>query len=101
MSKKLSNIEIWNAKLDNSKKVSRKGLNGINYEYYIPKYGNSLEYYNDAIEVRSRKSPTSKWKNGKKPGQYQPIGDKKYFNFYQFRKMNKNQQRVIAILEIV
>lgn len=81
-----TNINAWNTKIDRSNTVIRLGRNGILYEYIMPLNANPFKYYEEAIDVRSHKSSTSKWKNGKKPGQYQPIGDKKYFNFYQLKK---------------
>lgn len=80
-------INDWNLKIDRTKTVIREGLNGVLYEYIIPINGNPYEYYNDAIDVRSHKKPGSKWNNGKKSGQYQPIGNKSHFTFYQLRQM--------------
>lgn len=76
------NINTWNAKVDFV--LQRIGLNGIHYEYAMPK-NYTGPWYENALTVRSKKSPVSKYKNGKKPGQYQPIGDKKYFTFYQIK----------------
>ena len=84
--KKLSNIEIWNAKIDRTATIKWQGANGVYYEYLMPFHGKD---YTEALAVQSRKSPTTKYKNGKKPGQYQPIGDSKYFTFAKLRAMKK------------
>lgn len=81
---KVDNISAWNAKVDIV--LQRTGLNGIHYEYVMPK-DYSGPWYENALTVRSKKSAKSKYKNGKKPGQYQPIGDKSYFTFYQLKKL--------------
>lgn len=100
-----SNIEtFWNAKIDNTKKVQRIGRNGVHYEYLMPLYGDPLHYYEEAEDVRSRKSPTTKYNNGKRPGQYQPVGDKSYFTFYeikQYKKLTKIIGNIIYMLETV
>lgn len=83
------NINDWNQKIDRTNTIIRLGRNGIYYEYIMPLNADPYDFYNSAIDVRSHKSPTSKWPNGKKPGQYQPIGDKRYFNYYQLKKMKK------------
>lgn len=80
-------ISVYNRRVDNSKTVHTIGKNGIHYEYIMPIFGERDKYLDQAIDVKSRKSPTSKYKNGKKPGSYQPVGDKRYFNFYQIQKM--------------
>lgn len=81
----------WNAKIDRTNTVLRMGRNGILYEYLIPISANPYEYYNTAIDVRSHKSATTKYDNGKKPGQYQPVGSKLYFNYYQLRKIKEGK----------
>lgn len=86
---RVDNISAWNAQVANSVSQFVTGKNGIVYEYIVPNYGRSSIYYMDAIDVRSHKSPVSKYKNGKKPGQYQPIGDKSYFTFYQLKQLKK------------
>ena len=86
MAKKLSNIEIWNAKIDRTATIKWKGANGVYYEYLMPFHGKD---YTEALAVQSRKSPTTTYNNGKKPGQYQPIGDVKYFTFFKLREMKK------------
>jgi hypothetical protein len=84
-----NNLNAWNNTVANSTSKFVRGRNGIIYEYIVPNYGRLDKYYMDAIDVRSHKSPTSKYKNGKKPGQYQPIGDKTYFTFYQLKQLKK------------
>lgn len=64
------------------------GKNGILYEYKIP-YGKSVkEYYQNATEVRSIKR-SEKYDNGYRIGQYQPLGSKKYFTYYQLKEMKE------------
>lgn len=79
-------VNDWGVRLDDTTTKQIIGKNGIHYEYVIPIKASSNRYYNNAVDVRSRKRFTSDWPNGKKPGQYQPIGDKSYFNFYQLKK---------------
>ena len=45
-----------------------------------------MNYYEEAINVKSVKK-SEEYMNGKRPGQYQPVGDKRYFNYYQLKKM--------------
>ena len=99
---KKSNIQNnWNAKIDRTKTVIRLGRNRVLYEYILPFKANAFEYYNEAVDVRSHKSATTKYNNGKKPGQYQPVGDKSYFNFYQLKKMKKeNYQNKLLIINL-
>ena len=67
------------------------GKQGILYEYIIP-YGKSVkEYYKNATDVRSIKR-SEQYDNGKRIGQYQPIGDKRYFTFYEL----KHQQATLT-----
>ena len=97
---KKSNIQNnWNAKIDKTKTVVRLGRNHVLYEYILPFNANPFNYYNEAIDVRSHKSATTKYNNGKKPGQYQSVGDKSYFNFYQLRHMKKEsyQDKLLII----
>lgn len=92
--RKLSNIEIWNAKVDKTSWVRRLGKQGILYEYRLPYGANPMKYYEDAIDVRSIKGNNNrKSSNGKRyrPGSYQPIGDKRYFNYYQMKKMSQKE----------
>ncbi len=89
-------INDYNAKIDKTKTVMRLGKNGILYEYILP-YGNNfwgveadpMHYYSDAIDVKSHKSATTKYDNGKRAGDYQPIGNKEHFTFYQLKEMQK------------
>ena len=87
--KKLSNIEIWNAKIDRTATIKYLGENGVHYEYLMP-FG--AKDYTEAAWVQSRKSPTTTYDNGKKPGQYQPIGGPEHFTFYQLRKMREEAE---------
>lgn len=90
--KKRGNIQnSWNAKLDRTKTVIRMGRNGVIYEYLIPLNGNPYYYYEDAVDVRSHKKEGTKYNNGKKPGQYQPVGSKMHFTYYQLRKIREGK----------
>lgn len=84
--KKKGNISAWNAKIDRTSTVIRLGRNGVIYEYLIPLGASPFHYYEDAIDVRSHKKAGTKYDNGKKPGQYQPVGDKSKFFFYKLKK---------------
>lgn len=84
------NINAYNTQLDKSITVMRMGRQGILYEYRLPYGANPMKYYEEAIDVRSRKRST-KYRNGKRPGQYQPIGDKRYFTYYQLKKMTAKE----------
>lgn len=92
---RVDNISAWNAKVDRTLTVRRFGRQGILYEYELPYGANPMNYYEDAINVKSVKHST-KYKNGKRPGQYQPIGDKRYFNYYQLNKMSPEQLKAWA-----
>lgn len=73
------------------------GKNGILYEYIVP-YGKSVkEYYKNATDVRSIKR-SEQYDNGYRIGQYQPIGDKRNFTFYQLTKMT-DEEKVQFLLE--
>ena len=102
--KKLSNIEIWNAKVKNAFWYKYIGRQGIWYEYLLPYGANPDRFYEEAIDVRSKKGFNRRRStNGKlyRPGSYQPIGDKRYFNFYQVKKRGpKGDDSHTAILDI-
>lgn len=82
-------INNWNAKIDRTNTVRRLGRNGILYEYELPYGANPMKYYEEAVNVKSVKR-SEKYNNGYRIGQYQPIGDKRYFSYYQLKKM-KNE----------
>ena len=82
-------INNWNAKIDRTLTVRRLGRQGILYEYELPYGADPNHYYEDAINVKSIKR-SEQYQNGKRIGQYQPIGDKRYFNYYQLKKMTNN-----------
>ena len=84
-------INSWNAKIDRTLTVRRLGRQGILYEYELPYGADPMHYYEEAINVKSIKR-SEQYQNGKRPGQYQPIGDKRYFTYYQLKKMNKQKQ---------
>ena len=101
----MDNISAWNAKIDKTLTVMRWGRQGILYEYILPYGANPMRYYEEAIDVKSRKSGRARpsTKNGKvyRPGVYQPVGDKRYFNFYQARKMREKDKVGETIKEVV
>ena len=80
-------INNYNTKLDRTLTVRRLGRQGILYEYELPYGADPMHYYEDAVNVKSIKR-SEKYSNGKRPGQYQPVGDKRYFNYYQLKKMS-------------
>lgn len=92
-----NNINAWNAKIDNSIKLLRLGRNGILYEYYLPYGSDNSKFYEEAIDVKSHKGNNRRpsTKNGKiyRTGEYQPIGDKRYFTYYQ----NKNKIKLFNL----
>jgi hypothetical protein len=85
-------INNWNAKVDRTLTVRRLGRQGILYEYELPYGADPMHYYEEAINVKSIKR-SEQYNNGKRPGQYQPIGDKRYFNYYQLNKMSAKQKQ--------
>lgn len=97
-------INLYNRRIDKSKTVEYLGKNGIHYEYVMPIFGEQDKFHTQAMDVKSKKSKTTKYKNGKKPGQYQPIGDKTYFNFYQLnalRDQGRSEEYIDMIAEIL
>lgn len=91
-----SNISIYNARVDRSLTQRVLGRNGIMYEFELPYGANPDKYYEEALNVKSvkgnnRRRSKSKKNFGKiyRPGTYQPVGDKRYFNYYQLNKMTK------------
>ena len=82
------NINVWNAQLDKAQRVRRLGRQGILYEYIVPYGANPMEYYKEAIDVKSIKR-SENYNNGYRIGTYQPIGDKRYFTYYQLKKMKE------------
>lgn len=89
-------INDWNLKTDKTLTVERTGKQGILYTYILPYGANPMNYYEEAIDVKSRKKEGSNWRSKRtnqvyRPGVYQPIGDKRYFTFYQMQKMTKRK----------
>lgn len=82
-------INDWNTKIDRTLTVRRLGRQGILYEYELPYGANPMNYYREAVNVKSIKR-SENYSNGKRPGQYQPLGDKRYFNYYQLNQMRKD-----------
>lgn len=84
-------INTWNAKIDRSATVRHLGRQGILYEFELPYGADKSKFYEEALNVKSIKRST-RYKNGKRPGQYQPIGDKRYFTYYQMNRMDPNER---------
>ena len=75
------------------------GRNGILYEYELPYGANPNHYYEEALNVKSIKR-SEQYSNGKRPGQYQPVGDKRYFNYYQLKKMKGSTSNNIESIKV-
>jgi len=89
-------VNLNRVKLDNPHLYRVLGRQGILYEYVIP-YGKSTRnFYETAVDVRSIKR-SEKYDNGFRIGQYQPVGDKRYFTFYQLNKMSDEDMLQWAI----
>lgn len=102
--RKLSNIEIWNAKVKNASWYKYIGRQGIWYEYLLPYGANPDKFYEEAIDVRSKKGFNRRRStNGKlyRPGSYQPIGDKRYFNFYQVKKRGNKGDKIDQLAQAI
>lgn len=91
-----SNISIYNAKVDRSLTQRVLGRNGIMYEFELPYGANPSKYYEEALNVKSVKGNNKRRSRSKnnfgkiyRPGTYQPVGDKRYFNYYQLNKMTE------------
>lgn len=94
-----SNIEMYNMSVDRTNTIRRLGRNGILYEYEMPYGADPRYFYEEALNVKSIKGnngnpSTAKGRKGHiyPPGSYQPIGDKRYFTYYQMKKMTKQQK---------
>ena len=88
----VDNISAWNAKVGGT--ISYIGANGIHYEYLMPKQYDG-PWQENALTVRSKKSANSDYANGKRPGQYQPIGGHKYFTYYQMKHLQNTVEPTI------
>lgn len=105
----LSNIEMFNLTIDRTLTVKHLGRNGILYEFMLPYGANPGRYWEEAAGVKSIKGnntnpTTKKGKEGYvyRTGMYQPVGDKKYFTYYQLKKLKKNRTVVRQIkIEVV
>ena len=76
-------INTWNALIDRSKIKRVLGKQGILYEFEFYKGADlSGNWWEEAANVKSVKRSTE-YNNGKRPGQYQPIGDKRFFTYFQ------------------
>lgn len=90
-----SNISLYNMKIDRTKTKRVLGRQGILYEFEFYKGTNMNNWWEEAANVKSIKRST-KYNNGKRPGQYQPIGDRRYFTYYQVRKMDDGSRQRFA-----
>jgi len=84
-------INNYNISLDRTNTVRRLGRQGILYEYELPYGADPMHYYEEAVNVKSIKR-SEKYDNGKRIGQYQPVGDKRYFTYYQLNKMTEKDR---------
>ena len=84
---KAYNLAEYNRSLKEGIRVPYIGENGVEYEYILHYGKTSDRPWEDAIDVQSRKRIT-KYENGKRAGQFQPVGDKRYFTFYERKKFN-------------
>ena len=89
-------INNWNAQVDRTLTVRRLGRQGILYEYELPYGANPMHYYEEAINVKSIKR-SIKYNNGKRPGQYQPTGAKRYFTYYQLKKLKDKPKQDVKV----
>lgn len=91
MARRKWSINDYNLKIDRTLTVTRLGRQGILYEYILPYGANPNHYYEEAIDVKSRKR-SENYHNGYRLGQYQPVGDKKYFTFYKLKTLTPKQK---------
>lgn len=105
---RVDNISAWNARIDQTLTRRVFGAQGILYEFILPYGANPDRYWEEAMDVRSikgnnKRPSTAKGKEGiiYRPGQYQPIGDKRYFTYYQLKKMNQKTKKLIGTLEVI
>ncbi len=96
-----NNLAGYNDLLKNGLKYRYLGKNGIMYEYILRYGGDTSKFYEDAVDVRSIKWGKARpsTKNGKtyRRGTYQPVGDKRYFNFYQLKHMDAPTEVVVMV----
>lgn len=89
-------INDWNAKIDRTLTRRVIGKQGIQYEFILPYGANPTKYYEEALDVRSIKR-SEQYNNGYRLGQYQPVGDKRYFIYYQKNKMSEEDRQIFAL----
>jgi len=94
-----SSIQNYNLTIDKTLTTRKFGRNGILYEWILPYGANPNNYYKEAVDVKSIKGKNSNptTKKGKegyvyRTGMYQPVGDKRYFTYYQLNKMTKKER---------
>ena len=102
----LSNIQMHNLTIDRTLTTRKFGKNGILYEWILPYGANPNNYWKEAIDVKSIKGnntnpTTKKGKEGYiyRTGMYQPVGDKRWFTYFQLKKMNE-QDKINWALEV-
>jgi hypothetical protein len=98
-------INNYNQQLDYTKIINWKGANGISYRYFLKHGANPFNFHVEAADVRSIKGDNTRpsrskrhWGKVYKPGQYQPLGDPRWFLFYQENKMTE-QDKIDWFLE--
>lgn len=89
------NINTYNLQIDRTKTKRVLGRQGILYEFEFYKGSNMNNWWEEAANVKSIKR-SEQYDNGKRPGQYQPIGDRRYFTYYQVRKMDDDSKQRFA-----
>lgn len=83
-------INDYNIQIDKTLTRQYTGKNGVMYEYILPYGANPNNFITEAVDVKSRKKKDVKYNNGKRPGTYQPVGDKSQFIYYKLKYKKKN-----------
>lgn len=100
-----NNLAGYNNLLKNGVKHRYLGKNGIMYEYILKYGGNKEKFYEDAVDVRSikwgRARRSTKNNNYYRRGVYQPVGNKKYFNYYQLNHNDDNVSKEYTVKVVV
>lgn len=97
---KAYNLAEYNRSLKEGKRYYYIGKNGVEYEYILHYGTDSDRPWEDAIDVQSRKRIT-KYDNGKRPGQFQPVGAKRNFTFYQTKELRTNERIKLEYLHLI
>lgn len=103
-----SNIQMFNLTVDRTLTTKHLGRNGILYEFMLPYGANPMKYWEEAVGVKSIKGnntnpTTKKGKEGYvyRTGMYQPVGTKKYFTYYQLKKMRNTKNKTEGVISKV